>query len=127
VLTPHPHVRTTPKVEGIDTANKLVIIANAVLQVPAKLSDVHIEGISSIDAAARTAALDAGAVIRLVATAVPAPETTLGYSLSVKCASLCLVLARVRSEMPGLLCTIAVLEDETIVSARTHTSRDCGA
>lgn len=58
-------------VEGFDTANKLVIIANAVLGCPAKLADVDVKGITAVTESERKDAADAGEVIRLVASATP--------------------------------------------------------
>ena len=67
-------------IEGLDTANKLVIIANAVLGCPAKLSDVQVEGITSISESDRQAAAANGDVIRLVATATPVAAAAVGPS-----------------------------------------------
>jgi len=57
-------------VEGWDAANKLVILANSVLGVPATLNDVSVEGITSITLADLEQARARGRVIKLVATAV---------------------------------------------------------
>ena len=56
-------------IQGFDTANKLVIIANAVLGYPAKLDDVAVTGIEAITPAEIAAADAEGCVYRLVATA----------------------------------------------------------
>ncbi len=56
-------------VEGWDTANKLVIIANAVLHVPAHLEDVQVAGIQDITPADLDQARAKGEMIRLIATA----------------------------------------------------------
>jgi len=56
-------------VEGWDTANKLVIIANSILGVAATLDDVSVEGITALSAEELHAARVAGQVIKLVATA----------------------------------------------------------
>jgi len=54
-------------VDGWDLANKLVILANAVLGVPATLADVQVTGIRGVTADEIRAAREAGAIIRLVA------------------------------------------------------------
>lgn len=55
--------------EGVDSANKLVIICNAVLDIPATLSDVQRQGITHLTGAEVLAAASAGQAYRLVATA----------------------------------------------------------
>ena len=67
-------------VEGWDTANKLVIIANSFLGVQATLADVEVEGITRLTTADLQAALAHGHTIKLVATAQGAGG---GYQLSV--------------------------------------------
>ena len=52
-------------VDGIDTANKLVIIANAVLGAAATLRDVSVEGIRGVTEAALRAAADENCAINL--------------------------------------------------------------
>jgi homoserine dehydrogenase len=68
-------------VDGWDTANKLVIIANAVLGIPARLDDVSVTGIRSLnaDAIARTRA--DGMMYRLIATAA---RTDDGWQMDVQ-------------------------------------------
>jgi homoserine dehydrogenase len=56
-------------VEGWDTANKLVIIANSILGVEATLGDVAVEGITDVSAEDLHTARKGGQVIKLVATA----------------------------------------------------------
>ena len=56
-------------VEGWDAANKLVILANSVLGVPATLDDVRVEGILGVTAADLRQARAEGRVIKLVALA----------------------------------------------------------
>lgn len=67
-------------VEGWDTANKLVIVANSFLGMSATLTDVRVSGITGItpDDLARAAA--AGSTIKLLATATPRAG---GYDLAV--------------------------------------------
>lgn len=57
-------------VEGWDAANKLVILANSVLDVPATLADVEVEGITHLTLADLQAARASGQVIKLLASAV---------------------------------------------------------
>lgn len=68
-------------VEGWDTANKLVIIANSFLGMPATLDDVSVQGITDITTADFESAQQSGKVIKLVASA---EKTDDGYALSVK-------------------------------------------
>lgn len=67
-------------VDGWDAANKLVIVANAVLGVPATLADVEVTGIRAISPEDLRRAAEEGQIIRLVATAV---RTSDGYRLRV--------------------------------------------
>lgn len=77
-------------VEGWDTANKLVIIANSILRQPATLADVApVTGITSITGEQIRAGAARGQVLKLVATAEPdltgiANLSGLRYKLSVK-------------------------------------------
>lgn len=57
-------------VDGWDTANKLVILANAVLRVPAALADVEVVGIRGLTPEALERAQAQGRTIKLVASAV---------------------------------------------------------
>jgi homoserine dehydrogenase len=68
-------------VEGWDTANKLVIIANSFLGAQVTLDDVTVEGITQITAARLAAERAAGNTIKLIATAEGGPD---GYQLSVR-------------------------------------------
>lgn len=70
----------TLDVEGWDTANKLVIIANSFLGVSVTLSAVRVQGITGVTAAAIQAAQAAGNTIKLLAEA---QRTDGGYALSV--------------------------------------------
>ncbi len=56
-------------VDGIDAAAKLVIIANSLLRIEAKLEDVNIRGIKDITPEAFEVALEKGYTIRLIAEA----------------------------------------------------------
>ncbi|HXF61556.1 MAG TPA: homoserine dehydrogenase [Caldilineaceae bacterium] len=76
----------TLDVEGWDTANKLVIIANSFLGVEITLADVQVEGITGITPAQLQEAAAQGQVIRLVASATPQAEG--GYRFRVAPAAL---------------------------------------
>ncbi len=54
-------------VEGWDTANKLVIIANAVLGVPTGLQDLTVEGITGVTPGDLSQARERGKTIKLLA------------------------------------------------------------
>ena len=73
----------TLDVEGWDTANKLVIVANSFLGMAATLADVRVSGITGVSAddLARDAA--AGSTIKLLATATPRADPAGGYDLAV--------------------------------------------
>ncbi len=61
----------TYDVEGIDTALKIVILANAVFGMDVKLNDVDICGISSVSLESLKLASDAGMVIKLIGEVNP--------------------------------------------------------
>jgi homoserine dehydrogenase len=69
-------------VEGWDTANKLVIIANSFLRMRATLSDVVVKGITHLTVADLQAASAQGQVIKLVAKAEA--QVSGGYALRVE-------------------------------------------
>ena len=68
-------------VEGWDAANKLVILCNHVLRVPATLEDVRVEGITHLTRDDLLAAQAAGEAVLLVAEAQRRPDGT--YDLQV--------------------------------------------
>lgn len=68
-------------VDGWDAANKLVIIANAVLRRPTTLKDLHIEGIRKVTAQDLQTAAQLGQVIKLIALAEKLGHD---YTLSVR-------------------------------------------
>lgn len=70
----------TLDIEGWDTANKLVIIVNSILDIPAKLSDIAVIGIQGITTAQLQQANAQGQTIKLVASAQRIPN---GYQLRV--------------------------------------------
>jgi homoserine dehydrogenase len=71
----------TLDVEGWDAANKIVILANAVLRQPAKLADVAVEGITRLTAADLRAASARGERIVLLCLAEQMNDR---YALSVR-------------------------------------------
>jgi homoserine dehydrogenase len=68
-------------VEGWDTANKLVIIANSFLGVEITLADVQVTGITGIGTEQLQTATRQGQAIKLIASATPRPEG--GYTFTV--------------------------------------------
>lgn len=61
-------------VQGWDTANKLVIIANSVLNYPARLDEVEVTGMTLVTPGALQAAQAGGRKIKLLATALRRPD-----------------------------------------------------
>jgi homoserine dehydrogenase len=98
------HAETDPTldVEGWDAANKLVILAQSVLDQPVTLDDVDVEGITQITGEMLREAASRGKRIKLVATA---QERDDGYSLSVRCVELeaSHPLAQLRSKQMGIV------------------------
>ncbi len=70
----------TLDIDGWDTANKLVIIANSMLRIEAKLADVTVSGIRTITTPQLLAEIDEGRTIKLIATA---QKCATGYQLTV--------------------------------------------
>jgi homoserine dehydrogenase len=70
-------------VGGWDAANKLVILANAVLGIPAQLEDVTVRGIEAVQPEQLAQARNGGTQVTLLASAVRDPGVSLGYRLSV--------------------------------------------
>ncbi len=68
-------------VDGWDTANKLVIVANAVLGIPARLDDVTVTGMRQVTGMQIARARADGEMIRLIATA---ERRESGWSLTVQ-------------------------------------------
>ncbi len=73
----------TLDVDGWDTANKLVIIANAALGMRAGLADVEVTGMRGVSLEMLQAARAAGETIKLVASAEQRDSETGGYTLRV--------------------------------------------
>jgi homoserine dehydrogenase len=77
----HAEADPTLDVDGWDAASKLVILARSVLDYPATLGDVSVEGIRGVSAEMLSQATAAGKRINLVATAERRGD---GYQLSVR-------------------------------------------
>jgi homoserine dehydrogenase len=117
-------------VDGWDAANKLVIVANSVLGMPATLKDVSVQGIRGITREQLLAAKERGRAIKLLATAEPAGET---YQLSVKPTELALdhPMARLTKWQMGVVYTtdingtiIAIIEEEGTMATVGAVLRD---
>ena len=113
-------------VEGWDAANKLVILANSVLGIPASLDDVDVTGITGVTLSDLERARAKGQVIKLVASAVREGET---YRLVVAPAPLPMdhPLAQLGGQQMGIVyhtdiygtISAAILETEPVPSAAT--------
>jgi homoserine dehydrogenase len=68
-------------IDGWDAANKLVILANCVLGMPARLEDVSVQGIRDIGREDLLRARERGETIKLLVTADPTAD---GYQLAVR-------------------------------------------
>jgi homoserine dehydrogenase len=114
-------------VEGWDAANKLVILANSVLGVPATLDDVAVQGITGLTLDDLEGAKARGQVIKLVAAAVRQGDGS--YTLTVAPTSLSGThpLAQLSGQQMGIVyhtdiygtISAAILEEEPIPSAAT--------
>ena len=98
------HAEADPSldVDGWDAANKLVIIANAVMHRPTKLSDVQVVGIQGITQKRLREAKEAGQLIKLVAKAERVGKD---FRFSVKPMHLALdhPLAQISADMMGVI------------------------
>jgi len=73
-------------IDGWDATNKLIIVANSVLGMPATLKDVSVQGIRGIDRARLLAAKERGCAVKLLATAEPAlPPSRLVTATGCRC------------------------------------------
>ncbi len=101
------HAEADPSldVDGWDAANKLVIIANAVLRRPTRLDDVEVVGIRGVTAAELREARASGQVIKLVARAERLGEEDGYFRFSVKPTRLDAdhPLARLNADMMGVI------------------------
>lgn len=113
-------------VEGWDAANKLVILANAVLHIPAALADVQVQGITGLTQADLERARANGHIIKLVASAVQQGDR---YLLTVAPTPLPMShpLAQLSGQQMGIVyhtdiygtISAAIVENEPIPSAAT--------
>ena len=92
----------TLDIDGWDAANKLVILANSVLGLPATLRDVEIEGIRAVHVEALQRARATGAAIKLLATAT---QVGASYKLAVRPTTIPLdhPLARLAADQMGIV------------------------
>ncbi len=121
----------TLDIDGWDTANKLVIVANSVLGVPTVISDVSVSGIRNMQQDALLKAKQEGKAIRLLATAESRGDG--GYDLAVRPQELPLShpLARLKKwEMAVVYYTdvmgtiTAIIEDEGPTATAAAVQRD---
>jgi len=117
-------------IDGWDTANKLVIVANSVLNMPATLRDVSVQGIRGISRKKLVQAREEGRVTKLLATAEPAGDR---YKLAVCPVDLPLEhpLARLSKWQSGVVYTTdimgvitAIIEDEGPTATAAAVLRD---
>ena len=131
----------TLDVDGWDAANKLVIVANSVLGIPATLKDVSVQGIRGITREQLLAAKERGYAIKLLATAEPRqqrgteyqPAGPSAFKLSVKPTELPLdhPMARLTKWQMGVVYTtdingtiIAIIEEEGTMATVGAVLRD---
>lgn len=117
-------------IDGWDAANKLIIVANSVLGMPATLDDVSVQGIRGIGREALLQARDRGHVLKLLVTAEPAKDC---YGLAVRPTELPLThpLARLSRWEMGVMYTTdingvitAIIEDEGTTATAAAVLRD---
>jgi homoserine dehydrogenase len=118
-------------IDGWDPANKLIIVANSVLNMPATLQDISVEGIRGIGSAALQRATESGKAIKLLATAEL--ESDGKYRLSVRPTEVPLKhpLARLTKWQMGVVYTTdimgvitAIIEDEGPTATAAAVLRD---
>jgi homoserine dehydrogenase len=117
-------------IDGWDAANKLVIVANSVLGMPATLKDVTVQGIRNIERRDLLRAKERGHALKLLVTAEPSAG---GYQLAVRPTELPLEhpLARLTRWQMGVMYTTdimgvitAVIEDEGTDATAAAVLRD---
>ena len=117
-------------IDGWDAANKLIIVANSVLGMPATLDDVSVQGIRGIRREALAQARERGHAIKLLVTAEPAGD---GYKLAVRPTELPLthpLACLTRWEMGVMYTTdingviTAIIEDEGTTATAAAVLRD---
>jgi homoserine dehydrogenase len=117
-------------IDGWDAANKLVIVANSVLGMPATLDDVSVQGIRNIDREDLLRARETGSAIKLLVSADPTADQ---YRLAVRPTELPLEhpLARLTRWQMGVVYTTdtmgaitAIIEDEGTSATAAAVLRD---
>ena len=113
-------------IDGWDAANKLVIVANSVLGMPATLQDVSVEGIRGVSREDLLRARAAGHAIKLLATAEPRQG---GYALAVRPTELPLThpLARLTQWQMGVVYTTDINGVITAIIDEEGPRATCGA
>lgn len=120
----------TLDVDGWDATNKLIIVANSVLGIPATLQDVAVQGIRGITREQLLTASQQGKAIKLLATAEPDGDS---YKLTVRPTELPLnhPLARLSRWQMGVVYTsdingtiIAIIEEEGTLATAGAVVRD---
>jgi len=113
-------------IDGWDAANKLVIMANSVLGMPATLSDVSVQGIRGIRREDLLQAKERGHAIKLLVTAEPAADR---YKLAVRPTELPLghPLARLSRWQMGVVYTTDIMGAITAIIEDEGTTATAGA
>jgi homoserine dehydrogenase len=113
-------------IDGWDAANKLVIVANSVLGMPATLQDVSVQGIRAVSREGLLRARAEGHAIKLLATAEPRDG---GYTLAVRPTELPLThpLARLTQWQMGVVYTTDINGVITAVIDEEGPLATCGA
>lgn len=113
-------------IDGWDAANKLIIVANSVLGMPATLRDVSVQGIRGLDRARLLQAQERGHAIKLLATAELDGEC---YKLAVRPTELPLshVLARLTKWQMGVVYTTDINGTITAIIEEEGTTATAGA
>ena len=117
----------TLDVEGWDAANKLVILANSVLEVPATLDDIEVKGITGVTVEDLEAAKADEKVIKLVATATRQEDGSYALTVSPTLLPGNHPLARLSGQQMGIVyhtdiygtISATILEEDPIPSAAT--------
>ena len=113
-------------IDGWDAANKLVIVANSVLGMPATLDDVSVEGIRGIRRDDLLRAKESGRAIKLLVTADPVADH---YKLAVRPTELPLEhpLARLSKWQMGVVYTTDIMGAITAIIEDEGTTATAGA
>lgn len=93
----------TLDVSGWDAANKLIIMANAILRMPATVADVSVTGIEGVTPEMLMAAHEAGATIKLLARAELRPDARYTLTVAPEQIPLAHPLARLAGHQMGVV------------------------